>query len=92
MQSLPWLCNVTKEYDLPDIWNTVPPLKNNRARASTELDCQRTVDSLHLRPPCTPHSVAVMVLELAFHTKDPDRVGDTVNIFLFPYLSLSVGL
>ena len=28
-----------------------------------------------------------MVLALAFHTKDPDGVGDAVNAVLFPYLS-----
>ena len=32
-----------------------------------------------------------MVMALAFHTKDPDRVGDTLNIFLFPDLSPSAG-
>ena len=32
-----------------------------------------------------------MVMALAFHTKYPDRVGDTLNIFLFPDLSPSAG-
>ena len=32
-----------------------------------------------------------MVMTLAFHTKDPDRVGDTINIFLFTDLSPSAG-
>ena len=30
-----------------------------------------------------------MVMALAVYTKDPDRVGDTLNIFLFPDLSPS---
>ena len=33
--------------------------------------------------------VAGLILSLAFHTEDPDGVEDTVNIFLFPDLSLS---
>ena len=33
-----------------------------------------------------------MVLVLDFHTKDPDRVGDTLNIFLFTDLSPLAGL
>ena len=37
------------------------------------------------------HAVAVMVMAPAFHTKDLDRVGDTLNIFLFPDLYPSAG-
>ena len=33
--------------------------------------------------------MAGLILSLAFHTEDPDGVEDTVNIFLFPDLSLS---
>ena len=33
-----------------------------------------------------------MVMALDFHTEDPDRVGDALNVFLFPSLSPSVGL
>ena len=33
-----------------------------------------------------------MVLALAFHTKDPDGVGDKVDIFLFTDLSPAAGL
>ena len=32
-----------------------------------------------------------MLFRLLFHTENPDGVGDTVNIFLFPGLSLSDG-
>ena len=39
----------------------------------------------------TPHTVAVMVMALTFHTKDPNRVGDAMNIFLFPDLSNLAG-
>ena len=30
-----------------------------------------------------------MVMDLAFHTEDPNVVGDAINIFLFTDLSLS---
>ena len=56
-----------------------------------EAACRRASEILQFRPLCTPHPVAVMVVALAFHTKDPDRVGDTLNIFLFPDLSPSAG-
>ena len=35
--------------------------------------------------------MAVLLLGLHFHTEDPDCVNDTVNIFVFPDLSLSAG-
>ena len=34
--------------------------------------------------------VAGLILNLTFHTEDPDGVGETVNIFLLPDISLSV--
>ena len=37
------------------------------------------------------HSAAVMVLDLAFYTKDTDRVGDAVNMILLPELPPSEG-
>ena len=33
-----------------------------------------------------------MVMALAFHTKNPDGVGDMLNIFLFTNFSPSAGL
>ena len=33
-----------------------------------------------------------MVMAFTFHTKYPDRVGDALNIFLFPGLSPLAGL
>ena len=35
------------------------------------------------------HIVAGILLSLALYIEDPDRVGDTVNIFLFTDLYLS---
>ena len=52
-----------------------------------EAACRRTANGLRFHLPRIPHAVAVMVMALAFHTKDPDRVVDALNIFLFPDLS-----
>ena len=41
--------------------------------------------------PCIPHYVAVMVLYLAFYTKDPNGVEDAINVFLLPELSPHAG-
>ena len=35
--------------------------------------------------------MAVLLLELHFHTEYPDCVNDTVNIFMLPDLFLSAG-
>ena len=53
--------------------------------------CRCTTKILRFRHPHIPHAVAVMMMVIAFHTKDPDRVEDTLNIFLFPDLSPSAG-
>ena len=42
---------------------------------------------MHFHALCIPHSITIMVLELYFYTKEPGGVGDTLNVFLFPYLS-----
>ena len=39
--------------------------------------------------PRVTHAVAVLLLGLHFHTEDPDCANNTVNIFIFPDLSLS---
>ena len=56
-----------------------------------EAACRRTANSLCFCPPRIPHTVAVMVMALLFHTKYPDRVGGALNIFLFPNLSPLAG-
>ena len=56
-----------------------------------EAACRRTADSLCFRPQRISHAVAVMVIALAFHTEDPDGVGDALNSFLFPDLPPSAG-
>ena len=76
---------------LPDIWSTVPPVKKDRAIAAMVAAVWHNTKILRFYPPYISHVVAAMVMALAFHTKDPDRVGDILNIFLFPKLSPSAG-
>ena len=52
-----------------------------------EASCQSTAESLRFRPPRIPHTVAVMVMALVFHTEDPDGVWDALNTLLISDLS-----
>ena len=56
-----------------------------------ETACRSTAYGLRFRPPRVPHIVAVMVMAFAFHTEDPDGVGDALSIFLFLDHSPSAG-
>ena len=47
--------------------------------------------ALRLKPPNITHVVSVLLLGLDFHTEDPGRVSDAVNIFMFLDLSLLAG-
>ena len=86
LRSLLRLCNASTAAYLQDIWLTVAPLKQDMARSKMEASYSRTADSLRFRPPCIPHTAAVMVMALAFHTKDPDGVVDALEILFFPDL------
>ena len=48
-----------------------------------------TAKSLRFHALSVTHYVMVMVLALVFHTKDPNGVGDAVNIFLLLDMSPS---
>ena len=74
LRSLLRICNASMSSHLPDICRTVAPLEKDMARASMEASYKRTAESLCFRPLHISHAVAVMVMALAFHTKDPDRV------------------
>ena len=54
--------------------------------------CQQMVEGMRFQSLSIYHFIAVMVLALAFYTKNPDGVGDVVNIFLLPDLSPLEGL
>ena len=49
------------------------------------------VNHMSFRTPRIYHFSAVMVLALTLYTKDPNRVGYAINVFMFPDLSPSVG-
>ena len=55
------------------------------------LACQAATKRMCFCALFITHSVAVMVLALAFYTEDPNGVGDEINVFLFPELSPSAG-
>ena len=55
------------------------------------MACRESARALRCKAPQVTHVVAVLLLGLHFHTEDPDCVNDTVNIFMFPDLSLSTG-
>ena len=85
------MCNSRTAAQLPDICWAVTPLKNVRLRAAMEAACRRTAYSIRFRPLHIPHAITLMGMVLTFHTKDPNRVGDAINLFVFPDLSLSTG-
>ena len=64
-----------------------PPLKKERTRSDMESVCHQMANILYFWVTSIPHSVTFLVLDLDFHTKCPDGVGDVVNILLFPELS-----
>ena len=57
-----------------------------------EAACRRTMKIMRVRHPHIPHAVVVMVMALAFHTKDVDGVEDTLKIFFSTGLYLLAGL
>ena len=46
---------------------------------------------MYLKALCITHTVALLLLGLIFHTKDPEGVSEIVNIFMLPYLSPTAG-
>ena len=91
MRSLLRICYTRTAAQLLEIWSTVSLLETERERAVMEVACRCTIKILRFRHPHIPHAVVVMVSALAFHTKDVDRVEDTLNIFLFTKLSTLAG-
>ena len=54
-----------------------------------EAACQRTEEHLRFWAPRISHDSAVLVLCLAFYSEELGSMGGNINIFLFPYMSLS---
>ena len=77
------ICHTQYKANLLAIWSAIAPLSNDRSLTAMESAYQSATESMRFCAPCIPHSVTVMVLDLAFYTKDPDGVGDTINVFLF---------
>ena len=69
----------------------VAPLNKDRSQEAMEATRQNTDNENHFKPPCIPHSDAVILMDIALDTKDPNGVGDTIHIFLFLEIYPSVG-
>ena len=67
------------------------PLSRHRAQAEMEVACRRGDERLCFRSLRISRAVAVMVLDSAFYSWDPDGMGGAINILLFPDLSPSAG-
>ena len=85
------LYRVQAMQDPPKIWVDLAPLKKGKTCTALDITCLTQVQALRLKPPKITHSVAVLLLSLAFHTEDPNGVSDATYIFMFPDLSLLVG-
>ena len=55
-------------------------------RKVMESACYAAAECMLFHTSHIPHSVTVMVLKLAFYTKYPNKVGDTIDTFPFPDL------
>ena len=67
------------------------PLTKEKARPAFEIACRESARALRLKALRVTHTLEVLLLGLHFHIEDPECVNDTVNIFMFPDLSLSAG-
>ena len=56
-----------------------------------EIACLAPEWALIIKAPNITHMVTVILLGFNFHTEDPVRVRDAVNIFVFLDLSLAAG-
>ena len=83
--------DVQSTEDLPEIWKILAPLSKEKARPAFKMACRESARALRCKAPRVTHAVAVLLLGIHFHTEDPDCVNETVNIFMFPDLSLSSG-
>ena len=77
--------------ELPQIWHTLAPLTKEKARPAFKISCRESARVLRCKAPLVTHTVVVLLLGLHYFTEDPDCVNDTVNIFQFPDVSLTVG-
>ena len=91
MSNLLCLCHMQDKADLLAIFSTISPISKDRVRAAMESAYRAAVNHMHFRTSCIIYSVAVMVLDLDSYKKDPDVVGDAVNIFISPNFSPSAG-
>ena len=83
--------NMYSNNSLPNIWRTIVPLPKYKSRVDVYIECLQKAHSLRYKPPWIYHVVVGLILKKYFHTEDPDRVGDILNIFLLTSISLLSG-
>ena len=66
-----------------NLWATVTPLSKECMWTVMESSCHGAAQCMLFHTSRIPHSVAVMVLTLAFYTEYPNKVGNTIDTFLF---------
>ena len=62
------ICHVQTVQDLPKIWTDLTPMKKENSRTALDITCIAQAQALGLKPTKIPHTVAVLLLGLAFHT------------------------
>ena len=73
--------------ELPPIWAIIAPFPKECTQETMKSACRATTECMHFHALRIPYSVEVMVLELAFYTKETIRVGYTIYLFLFHNIS-----
>ena len=91
--ALTCICHVQTIHEVPKIWAYIANLKTDKAHTTLDTACLLHARSFQVPPPPPKinHMVAVLLLGLSFHMEDPDGVRDSVNIFMFPDLYLTMG-
>ena len=82
---------MTAPVELTPIWDVIAPLSRERDISAMEAACLRTAEQIRFLAPLIYHTIAVLILGLAFYSEDLDSMGDAINVLLFPDLSPSAG-
>ena len=83
------MCNVVTVAALLNLLRTILPLLKDKVRVVVEIACLHEACKLCYKGPHISPVLMRLILNLAYHIEDPDRFGDTLNIFLLPYISIS---
>ena len=76
--------------ELLNIWSDIAPPEKDKARIALDITFLTRAQALLIKTPNITHTISVLSFSLSFHTEDPDKVSNAVNIFMLPKLSLEV--